>query len=66
LNVELIRQLRNPRGTIMPAVRQRFHSSYCLKLWSHFWILPILPFKFGSAGQVLSRPYLCVIKHKSA
>lgn len=27
-------------------------------------LLPILPFKFNSAGQVLSGPYLCVIKHK--
>ncbi len=27
--------------------------------------LPILPFKFNSAGQVLSGPYICVIKHKN-
>jgi hypothetical protein len=29
-------------------------------------ILPILPFKFNSAGQVISGPYICVIKHKGA
>src|SRR5205823_3333020 len=23
-------------GTTVPAVRQRFHSAHCLKLWSHF------------------------------
>jgi hypothetical protein len=28
-------------------------------------ILPILPFKFDSAGQVLSGPFICVIKHKT-
>lgn len=27
-------------------------------------ILPNLPFKFNSAGQVLSGPFICVIKHK--
>lgn len=29
-------------------------------------ILPILRFKFDSAGNVISGPYICVIKHKSA
>jgi hypothetical protein len=27
-------------------------------------LLPILPFKFDAAGQVLSGPFICVIKHK--
>lgn len=27
-------------------------------------LLPILPFRFDAAGQVLSGPFICVIKHK--
>ena len=28
--------------------------------------LPVRPFKFNGAGQVISGPYICIIKHKSA
>lgn len=28
--------------------------------------LPVLPFKFNSSGQVISGPYICVIRHRHA
>lgn len=29
-------------------------------------ILPVLPFRFNSAGQVLTGPYICIIRHTDA
>ena len=39
----------------MPAVRQRFHSSPCLKLWSHFWSVDELLTR-RNARRLLSPP----------